>query len=593
MPFLTCLKRASLAGNIAAIFLILCGVYITPHFVQTHLSPDGIIEQTETVMLINGYRIAAAAVGVLILFLSIFKPTFFSSATNALVARSFNLDEEANSKPRHVSTNAILLLLSVIMLGLSLRVYGIDYQSLWNDELTSWSFSSLDTLEEVVNCLRVDVHPPGYQILLYFVEKYVGTSESALRLPSVVFGVLSILLVFLLGLRLYSYKEGLIASLFTAVLWCPIYYSQEARPYSALLLFTSLASYFWISLIRTMESGLKCPYRVQIGYVLAAGASCYLHYFGLYLTLLQGIGAFLFLYRRPKAVATIIIIYLTVLVLYVPWIPSMWEHLHRGPTHIPKPSLFALTNYLEFLFNRSHVFLTIILFLFFLLFYINLLKFTKFRKQRSSTNQLLSPDLMLFLWLIIPFAGAFVKSVVSSSIYTDRNLIISLPAAYLLLARSITQFNMRSGKLLVVTSLVACLFLFHLIYFKSYYSKPHKEQFREAVNFILQNDSIYQDSTIVGYAWHEDYFNYYFERKGSNRRVKLLAGKENDISKFSAALAAENPLYIWYFSGHRIPDPAFMNFLNKELTLVKLKEFVGTKVWLFKNKTKRREDPYT
>ena len=52
---------------------------------------------------------------------------------------------------------------------------GLDNQSLWLDELSSQVRSNQKNLSEVINRnVRSDLHPPGYQILLYFVEKYIG-----------------------------------------------------------------------------------------------------------------------------------------------------------------------------------------------------------------------------------------------------------------------------------------------------------------------------------------------------------------------------------------------------------------------------------
>ena len=78
-----------------------------------------------------------------------------------------------------------LVLLAIVALAAVLRVSGLEVQSLWNDELSSWYRSHYATLGEVIaRGVVSDVHPPGFQILLYFVEQTLGNSEWALRLPS-------------------------------------------------------------------------------------------------------------------------------------------------------------------------------------------------------------------------------------------------------------------------------------------------------------------------------------------------------------------------------------------------------------------------
>lgn len=148
-----------------------------------------------------------------------------------------------------MNNRRVLIIFSLILsLGSALRFYGLDHESLENDELASWVEIHHENLGSMIEGLRYGMSPPLYHILLYFVIKHFGDSEVALRIPSAVSGVLSIIVIFFLGRHLYSEKEGLMAAGLTALLWCPVYYSQEARVYSLLLLFTLLSTYLWITM---------------------------------------------------------------------------------------------------------------------------------------------------------------------------------------------------------------------------------------------------------------------------------------------------------------------------------------------------------
>jgi uncharacterized membrane protein len=128
--------------------------------------------------------------------------------------------------------NVLILLLLIVLLGSVLRFSGLSQQSLWLDELYSWKSANFNSLSQVIEYGKRDIHPPGYAIVLYYID---GDFEAALRLPSAMCGVLSIIVIYFFGLRYYSYKESLISSALIAFLWCPVYYSQEARMYSMLL----------------------------------------------------------------------------------------------------------------------------------------------------------------------------------------------------------------------------------------------------------------------------------------------------------------------------------------------------------------------
>lgn len=476
----------------------------------------------------------------------------------------------------------IIVLVLILALGASLRLYGLEIQSFWNDELSSWSRSNYDSLIEVIDKgVRPDVHPPGYQIFLYFVEHYIGDSEAVLRFPSAIAGIFSILVIFLVGQRLYSYREGLIGASFMAVLWCPIYYSQEARAYSMLLLFTLLAAYFWIDMVMSLDTGKKISYYVTFAYIATAITASYLHYYGVFFVMLQGVLATLVLFRKRWALAYLFAIYTLILLAYVPWIPTMVSQLSDGgDDYISVPKLTAFLSYIEFLFNRSNILILFVLALYGFLF---LISFYNFRKTRINkiVPLMASPTLLLTLWLIVPFAIVFFISITSKSILTNNNLIISLPAAYLLLARAITQLPVsRTGKTIVTFSMIG-LFLYHLLFGISYYSRPHKEQFREAAGLIVDEKYHYENSVVIGYVWNPDYLNYYFKKKGSEQRVDVIAGQKEDISMVTEYIQTENPNFIWYISAHKKPSPEFTEFLNQNFTLVNHTPFIKANVWLF------------
>ena len=117
----------------------------------------------------------------------------------------------------------ILFLIVIVIFGSVLRIYGLGYQSLWTDELASWDITRKDNLKSVINETIKDDLPPGYYIFQYYIQKYFGDSEIVLRIPSVFGGLLCIIAIFILGSRLYSEKECLIAAALMSITWCPIY----------------------------------------------------------------------------------------------------------------------------------------------------------------------------------------------------------------------------------------------------------------------------------------------------------------------------------------------------------------------------------
>ena len=145
---------------------------------------------------------------------------------------------------------ALLALLAIMFLGAVLRFYGLGFQSLWGGELASWDFGGRDTISRVV---QDGSQPPLYFLILHLARWFIGESEWALRLPSAIAGWLCIPAIYLLGKKLYSEREGIMAALLVAVLWPAVYYSQEARPYAVLILLSILTSYFWWDLMQSLR----------------------------------------------------------------------------------------------------------------------------------------------------------------------------------------------------------------------------------------------------------------------------------------------------------------------------------------------------
>jgi len=486
---------------------------------------------------------------------------------------------------KHVPNTRVLILLILILVAVSaFRFYGLARQSLSSPELSHWYRSNYDDLTSVINKgTRPDVHPPGYQIVLFFVEKYLGDSEIALRAPSAVSGVASIFVIFLLGSRLYTHREGLVASALMAFLWCPLYYSQHARAYSMLILFSALSTYFWISLLEDCREGPRISYLGLAGYIVTAIVTSYLHYFGLYLVFLQGIGAGVFcLVVKPKSIFYILLTYVLIAAAYVPWIPGIVEDLNRGSIYVSRPTISRVIYCFSFFFNKSNTLALIALLSYLFLLYRSGMDIVIGKKpDGEKMNTPCSPGLFLALWLTVPFLGVYVKSMISTPILMAPYLLISLPAAYLLLSRSVTRLPLRTRLQNVVAIALVCLFLFDVIFMKQFYTTPYKQQFREAVGFIVDRDHLYEDSMIIGCT--SLYCNYYFEKMGSDRRIDIMAGEKRDIPKIADIISERNPRYVWFIRAHKHPEPSFVAFLLGILKPITYQRFIAAEVWLFEN----------
>lgn len=167
------------------------------------------------------------------------------------------------------------LLLLVLMLAFGLRLYGLDSSSFWLDEIFTATAAQMD-LPSILRFHLVEAgNPPLTSIITHAVFACLGQSEFVARLPSALFGSVSILLVYEVGKLLWTRKVGIMAALLMAVNAHHVQYSQEARHY-ALMVFLALLSL--VFLVRALKGDRRGPW---LGFVLCTTLGLYNHYFAL------------------------------------------------------------------------------------------------------------------------------------------------------------------------------------------------------------------------------------------------------------------------------------------------------------------------
>jgi 4-amino-4-deoxy-L-arabinose transferase-like glycosyltransferase len=144
---------------------------------------------------------------------------------------------------RFISSNKYIL--GILCFSVLFRLISIN-QSLWLDETTTAMASNM-TLGDLFNkFLPGDFHPPLYYLFMKIWISVFGYSEIALRIPSIIFGVITIYLIYLIAKKFIDQKTGIIASALAATSGLLIYYSQEARMYSLAAMLVCLSIFLYL-----------------------------------------------------------------------------------------------------------------------------------------------------------------------------------------------------------------------------------------------------------------------------------------------------------------------------------------------------------
>lgn len=176
-----------------------------------------------------------------------------------------NSDNGIKGKISKDSIYEILIILSLCIIAFAFRIAFLDKLSFWIDESIT-VFAAKGLMEN-----GVPVFPSGAIYQRSFVHvwmlaqtfKMLGVSEFSARLPSVLFGTLSVALLYYFAKSLGFKQAGLMAAIMIAFSPWAIWFSREARMY-ALFQFIYLASIylFWLGLeggfsSRTVGSSIK------------------------------------------------------------------------------------------------------------------------------------------------------------------------------------------------------------------------------------------------------------------------------------------------------------------------------------------------
>ncbi|MCU1495862.1 MAG: hypothetical protein JWO62_3626 [Acidimicrobiaceae bacterium] len=176
---------------------------------------------------------------------------------------------------RLVVTQPLTLALAGIS-GTAMAVRLVIPRGLWLDEVTS-VYEAREPFHAMLNTLRTsDVHPPLYFAVLWVTIRWFGSGEMAVRIPSVVAGTLVIPALYLLAKEAYDRRTGIVAAVVALAAPIMVWYSQEARMYSMLMLFGVLAMWAQVRILKRGSSAL-----VWVVYTLASAGLAWTQYFGL------------------------------------------------------------------------------------------------------------------------------------------------------------------------------------------------------------------------------------------------------------------------------------------------------------------------
>lgn len=360
----------------------------------------------------------------------------------------------------------------LLALALILRLILIN-QSLWLDEAIE-ALALMGRQGPLLSYALADYQPPLYHFIGYAFTHILGYSEIALRLPSLIAGVLTVYFVVKIGQFMGNRQVGFFAGLLAATNPLLIYYSQEGRTY-ALTAFLVTASFYYF--IQLLKQKTRFNYILYTLFTVLFLWTSYLSWFyllaqGVYvlwkkrydLLGLQAAAALTLLLWLPSFIASLGV------GQYTRSLSAEWGRVVGGLEWKSLPLTWVKFNIGRISFFNKWLYGSIVLLL--AMLHLHILK----QVRRSTVNY--QP---LLWWLVAPVILGLAAATILP-VYSYFRVLFALPAYLLLLAIGL-QHN-KSMKLPVL------LVAIQLMALSLYWFTPafHKEDWRNLTRDILAQD---------------------------------------------------------------------------------------------------------
>jgi mannosyltransferase len=154
--------------------------------------------------------------------------------TLPLLSRIFYLSRTRVAENQNVLVNQYLLLLVIITIASLLRFYKLGEWSFWGDEYIT-VHRAHTWFDDGFSIKSISI------MATYLSIKLWGPNEWVARLPAAIIGILTIPIFYFLVRRMFGLPVALLASSLLAISPWHVYWSQNARFYTSLLLFYTLS----------------------------------------------------------------------------------------------------------------------------------------------------------------------------------------------------------------------------------------------------------------------------------------------------------------------------------------------------------------
>lgn len=414
-----------------------------------------------------------------------------------------------------------IFLIVILIIATLLRFKSIALQSFWLDELHTMNEADPSLpWSDLFQALKLsDQHPPLFFIMERISMSVIGFNEWGARTVPAIAGVFSVFAAYLLGRESLNRKTGIIAAAITCVNYYNIYYSQEARDYIFLWLFTTLSYTYFIRLCKTLNK------KDAVWYIINTVLLLYSHYFSLMVLFAQFL-LFVVLWfsekeDKKKFFLTFTASALFIVLCYLPWVPYLAEMGKITSFWIQMVSEDFYFQYFNEYFGHAAL-AYIFLYIFLISYIVNVIQEYTPKANNTKNNPVVLSFILISISVIAGYMVPYIRSVLVVPMLISRYTIIVIPSIILAIALGVALIRADVVRYILFGSFIF-VSLFDLIFVRDYYTRHTKHQFREITKLITDQPTHHPVINQLT-AWHQGYY-----LKRFNYRGTVLSGDKNNI----------------------------------------------------------------
>ena len=472
----------------------------------------------------------------------------------------------------------------IIVAGSVLRLTGLGRQSLWFDEIdvVVRAQRPLDVILDTFTA--AGENGPVYNLFLWAWVRIAGISEIAVRFPSAVAGALAIPLIYLLGRRLAGRSAGLVAAGLLAINPYHVWYSQEAKMYSFIVVLAILSS------LLLVEALNRNTVRLWVSYVAVTTLMFYTHVTSILVFVAQVFFILATLQTWRDRMRPLLLSGAALTLPYIPIAIWAWRVIGGGArTWQPDVSLWEAVRIvgIKFAANRSEIFIEERLALMFAALALMGAAALVARRRLNESG------VLLITLAVIPVIGIYLAST-RNSVFSDRYVIVSLPAYLILVAVGIVI--LWRHRYIWPVGVVALVLIFSYSWATlrdvNLAETAEKEDWRSAYALVA-SDALPDDIILTHPGYILTTYQYFSQREPSLAQHETITIPTFQVKWLNEQIMVEwivdrvgQPDRLWYIeSPDRVlaedPDQTLEGWLTANSDIVDERVFNGVRVILF------------